>query len=491
MAGANTPPAATRPANMTCRRLRKVMAGWLLPSVGSFAIGVSSASADASDSVGGTAREGDSRFTIVTPDHPVGAASELPHVEPHVAADPTDPDRLLAGSIVVSAESGGPWHCAAHFSGDGGRTWNRHDFDMDRCIDPWALITADGHLVLAAIDFSLDRPEPEQFRLHIYRSRDDGVTWSGPEDLGGRHDHEVLIEEPDGDLLLVSRRAVRTEDGFPRHDVGLMRAEREGGRFEPVTAARPGNLAQTTTGMVRMSDGTVVVSYVDFQRNVDDFDRAGMLDQPRAWALRLPEGAKRFSEPLFVAEGCGPTEGFAGYPALAADRSGGPWRDRLYHLCVRSDFDGLALTTSDDRGETWSETRRIDGHDPGESGYARTPMLAVNREGVVAAAWYDRRDDPDRRCQHAYVTFSTDGGGTFATPMRISARKSCPESPGNGRVAESWPMGGDYGSLAAAANGDFHLLWADSRDGRFRLRHAAFRITPVADGPGPARGTGR
>lgn len=418
-----------------------------------------------------------SQFMYISRDHPLDAATgELPHVEPHIAADPSDPDRLLAGAIVVSAESGGPWHCAAFFSANGGRSWNRHDFVMHRCIDPWALITANGEFILAAIDFSLDRPEREQFRLRIFRSGDDGHTWNSDEDLGGQHDHELLIEDPGGDLILVSRRALQTRKGFPRHVIGLMREPRGAGRFEPVATVRPSNLAQTATGLVRLLNGSLVVSYVDFQRNVDDFDRLGMLRQPRAWVMRSEDGGARFSEPLFASEGCGATDGFAGYPALAADLTKGPYGNRLYHLCVGADFDGLALTISDTGGETWSAPQRIDGVSPGELGHVRTPMLAVNRDGVVAAAWYDRRQDPERLCQDTYLTYSTDGGGTFSPALRISSQTSCPNAPGNGRVSQSWPMGGDYGSLAAAADGVFHLLWADSRGGHFQLRHAAFRV---------------
>ncbi len=37
-------------------------------------------------------------------------------------------------------------------------------------------------------------------------------------------------------------------------------------------------------------------------------------------------------------------------------------------------------------------------------------------------------------------------------------------------------MGGDYSSLAAAPDGRFHLLWADSRSGVFQIHHTAFTL---------------
>lgn len=427
-------------------------------------------------------------LVVVTADHPIHAGAEgLPHVEPHVAADPNDVDRLLAGAIVVSPDPEGPWHCSAFLSMDAGRSWSRHDFPMERCIDPWALITSTGELLIAGIEIKRDLSGSERFRLVLFRSDDNGETWAGPLDLGRSHDHEVMIQEPNGDVLLVSRRAIRSDEGFPRHAFALLRSRDNGRSFEPFTEMLESNLAQNATGLVRLSDGTLVVTYIDFQRNVDGFESQGMLQQPRAWALRSSDGGRSFSIPLFVSEGCGSTDGFAGYPALAADASDGPFRDRLYHLCVRADFDGLALTRSDSRAEIWSAPLRIDGPPAGEGGHVRTPMLAVNGEGVVAAAWYDRRNDPERRCQDTYVTYSRDGGASFVEPVRVSGKNSCPESPGNGRVSHSWPMGGDYGSLTASIDGRFHVLWADSRTGLFQLRHAAFGIELPATQSEPAR----
>ena len=429
-----------------------------------------------------TAIEVSVRVTI--PDHPVDAGvSDLPHVEPHLAAHPADPNRLAAGAIVVSADADGPWSCAAFASEDRGRSWTRHDFDMQQCIDPWATIARDGTLFLAAIEIRRDQPEDDRFRLLLFRSRDAGKTWDPGLDLGTSHDHEMVTEEPSGDLLLVSRRASRSPEGHRRHRVGIQRVSNSGRAHRELSQVAVSNLALNPTGVVGLSDGTLVISLIDFQRNVDDFEALGRLSQPRAWALRSKD-ASAFSEPLFLSEGCGATDEFAGYPALAVDSSDGPFRDRLYHLCVRAGFDGLSLSTSADGGEIWSDPRRIDGARDGAVAHVRTPMLAVNGNGVVAAAWYDRRNDPEHRCQDLYFTFSSDGGESFEEPLRVSTETSCPRSEANGRVARSWPMGGDYGSLTAAADRAFHVLWADSRSGRFQLRHAALEV--VSDSSSPA-----
>jgi hypothetical protein len=95
--------------------------------------------------------------------------------------------------------------------------------------------------------------------------------------------------------------------------------------------------------------------------------------------------------------------------------------------------------------------------------------VAVNRDGAIAVTWIERRTEGDRACQHLYFTASLDGGKTFLPEVRVSSAPSCPDTTHNGRVAARWPEGGDYSGLAAAEDGTFHVLWADSRDGIYRL----------------------
>ena len=103
-------------------------------------------------------------------------------------------------------------------------------------------------------------------------------------------------------------------------------------------------------------------------------------------------------------------------------------------------------------------------------------MLAVNPDGVVGIAWYDRRINPHAACQHTYFTASLDGGRSVLPPVRLSQAESCLEGPGNAWVANSWPMGGDYGSLVIDGDGRFHIVWADSRSGRSALRRAVVSV---------------
>ena len=66
--------------------------------------------------------------------------------------------------------------------------------------------------------------------------------------------------------------------------------------------------------------------------------------------------------------------------------------------------------------------------------------------------------------------------------LPVASAPSCPDTARNGRVATRWPEGGDYSGLAAAADGTFHVLWADSRDGIYRLWTAPVTVKTTAAG---------
>jgi hypothetical protein len=179
---------------------------------------------------------------------------------------------------------------------------------------------------------------------------------------------------------------------------------------------------------------------------------------------------------MFVSEACGSGGGFA---SLAVDTSTGPSRDRLYLTCTNRDRNTIFVHYSSDRGERWSAPVRVESA-AGEVIFRRTPSIAVNKDGVVAVTWYERRKEGTRECQHIYFTASLDGGKTFLPEARVSSAPSCPDTPRNGGSAKRWPAGGDYSGLAAASDGSFHVLWSDSRNGIYQLWSARVQVNAAA-----------
>lgn len=400
--------------------------------------------------------------------------AERPVVEPQIVAHPKNPKHLLAAAIVSSEPPFSPQaDCAAFASFDGGLTWSRHDFGIPNCGDPWVALREDGAALFAGLS--------QRGEIRLARSADGGRTWShAPVDLGRGHDHETVIVDATagpraGNFYVVSGRLQRGKAGRPLGSAFVTRSADGGKTFAPPASVVASNLNFNVLTPGLLSDGTLVVPYMDFQSNADDFKGGGLLERKRVWVIASADGGQTFSHPMFVSESCGS----GGFASLAVDASGQPSRDRLYLVCVNRERNAVLVHHSADRGDRWSEPVRADGAG-GDVLFRRTPSIAVNGDGVVGVTWYERRTEGARECQHLYFAASLDGGKTFRPGVRVSAAPSCPDTPRNGGSAKRWPAGGDYSGLAAAADGSFHALWSDSRDGIYQLRAARVRVSAAA-----------
>src|SRR5690606_7441422 len=81
----------------------------------------------------------------------------------------------------------------------------------------------------------------------------------------------------------------------------------------------------------------------------------------------------------------------------------------------------------------------------------------VNAQGHVGVAWYDRREDPARRCWKQYFAASLDGGVTFTPNVAVSSAASCPAKDAQPSVYvwngaddtdETWPTEAELEQLA-------------------------------------------
>ncbi len=403
------------------------------------------------------------------------AGLEWPLVEPQLVANPKNPKHLLATAMVVDPSTADDSDCAAFVSFDGGRTWAQRNFGVPGCCDPWVALREDGTALFAGLEV------PRRNEMRLARSADGGRTWTPvPIELGRLHDHETMIVDTTtgphaGSIYLVSNGSWRDKSGRSFGSIFVTRSADGGETFSPPVHVVPSNLNFNVLAPGVLSDGTLVVPYKDFQSNISDFrSRAGELDRKRTWVVTSADGGRTFSPPLFVSEACG-----LGFGSLAVDVSSRPTRDRLYFICNNRELNGVLVHYSENRGEKWSQPVRADAA-AGEVVFRRPPAVAVNGDGVVGVTWHERRSDADRQCQHVYFTASLDGGKTFLPAVRVSSAPSSPDTARNGRVATRWPEGGDYSGLAAAADGTFHALWADSRDGIYRLWTAPVTVKATA-----------
>ena len=401
------------------------------------------------------------------------AGPDVPIVEPHLSVDPRDASHWVAGAIAVTKTDISETDCAAFATFDDGASWTRRDFGLKDCADPWTAILPDGSAVLSVL---------ANDAILVYRSPDGGKKWiEPPVSIPGAHDHETLAVDrtvgPHRGSLYVFSVDAATEPASGKHRdaVFVARSDDGGDTFPNGTRVFPSNLSFNTMTGVVLSDGTLAVSFSDYER--PGAEGSVWLERGRSWLLSSRDGGRTFAAPTWIADDCGRS-----VPSLAADASAGPGRDRLYWLCngradgltSTPDFERILLHRSEDRGEHWADAVRVNGG-TGRRPYVRTASMAVANDGTLGVSWYDARNEKNKtktifQCLDLFFAVSRDGGATFLPEAQVTSRSGCANSPSNGAGGSRWPAGGDYTGVAARPDGGFQLLWSDSRDGVYRLR---------------------
>ena len=155
---------------------------------------------------------------------------------------------------------------------------------------------------------------------------------------------------------------------------------------------------------------------------------------------------------------------------LAWDRTGGPHSGRVYLVYTleqqnESDNTDIYVEYSDNNGATWSEAKRV--NDDATTNSQFLPKIALDpTSGKLAVVWYDARNDlgtggtgdtdglPNDDAQF-WGAFSTDGGGSFAPNIQISAGTSNSHDSGNGIDYGDYTGLSFYGGIA-------HPAWSDN-----------------------------
>lgn len=421
---------------------------------------------------------GQASLAVGTERHVAADPDGRPMVEPHLSVDPTDPDHLLVGVIVVSADMSES-DCATLRSLDGGATWVRHDFGVARCGDPWGVILEDGSAIMTVLAARPgDRPADEApLELLVYRSEDGGRTWPDePVSLGAGHDHQTLALDRsggprDGALYVASLRDVRRE-GPERYAgaVFIARSDDGGRTFETFTHVLTG-LSQNPQEPVVLDDGRLLVPYSDYGRRTPEGQ--ARLEPERDWVVYSADGGETISPPFMITDECARS-----WSELSLDRTDGPHAGRLYYACSDGDYERILVVRSDD-ALAWYDPVAVN-QESGRRPYARTPALALGPDGTVGVSFSDGRGSGSFmhvfRCQRMYFTASLDGGDTWIPEVAVSGEPSCPIGPRNGTAGMRFPAGGDYHGLAALPDGSFRIVWSDARSGVFELWTNTVRI---------------
>lgn len=398
--------------------------------------------------------------------------------EPHLVSHPSKPDHLLGAAMVhdpaavlSDTASRKKIRCATVVSTDGGTTWRTHLFPIMGCFDPQVAITARGDAIFAAL--GQDAQLAQEDRLVVYHSADGGLTWNAPPvGLGGGHDHPVVVADWSGSpranwLYIVSSKAARLDNGTLRFGVSVSRSRNGGRTFDPPALILNNNLMHKAETPVVLSDGTLVVSYVE----AAVADGRSLLMRRRAFVTQSQDGGYTFARPGFVNEACGgPAEGFR-LSAMAVDASADSTRDRLYFACNDPITRAVLVQTSADGGETWSAVTPVTAGQADTAARRKVMGMTVNRSGVVGVAWLETRTGATGCAEHVFFAASTGGGTRVLPAQRISSDSSCATSDVNG---SGWP--GDYFGMVSDQQGRFRLLWSGVRGGLLQLHLATIEV---------------
>ncbi len=185
----------------------------------------------------------------------VGQSSPTrPLVEPHLAIDARNPQRLLAAAFVrrderlPSPQGLNEQTCPTFLSEDAGRTWTRRELDATGCFDPWVAFTPNGVAVVTVIARHRMFPQQGDGGLLSYRSADGGVTWDTlPLGLGRNHDHTTMAVDVSqgprrGWIYVSSHRGRSNDDGRYRYGVYVTRSRNGASSFDDPVWMIPNNL---------------------------------------------------------------------------------------------------------------------------------------------------------------------------------------------------------------------------------------------------------
>src|SRR6266404_2414910 len=372
----------------------------------------------------------------------------VPHYELIAASDPADARKMVVCSMIYP-DSGGSF-TLVYVSHDGGASWSETLRKSDLVnADPACAFGPGGtaHFITLVSG-----------QTFAFRSSDSGLTWSSPLQLVPHLDRPYVVVDNNNASPFYGRVYVHgTGAGFGlaggwATSLDILASNDSGKTFGPsMQRLAPGQ--QTIRGMgnsVVLSNGKLATVF-GMMNKVGPSSKtiSSALGQDASNAeihvaitsdggkpITFPERTARSVSDWYMNLGV-----ISSYlPMIAVDPGSSAFKDRLYVVWAdeRSGQLEIMLSYSTDSGRTWSRPRRVSDGPMYVASYkpidAVMPVVAVNRSGVVAVAWADRRDNPDGLGWYYRVRVSVDGGEAWSPSVRVS------EAAASFGGKEEWPL---------------------------------------------------
>jgi hypothetical protein len=436
------------------------------------------------------------------------ADPKTPHFETHLAVDPRNPKHMIAVSMLERLEGKGGSNIYVTF--DGGKSWSRSVLkhsSLTRGGDGIVYINNDG-TAYAAFGTEFNGHE----NTVVSRSTDGGRTWPVPTPLPYRDRPWMAFDNSghyesmfDGSIYLVGQIdglifSKSTDNGKTWSFGDHLNHDERGPDPDAKIQALPGSMHVGPKGQIIIVYNTgkgVSGAALNGTDSIYENRIALLVSDNAAHDWR----GVRYGPAYHWIAGHRGSEGARMTPG-AIDLTLGPNRGTVY--VGYTDFDRaldryvVNVATTRDFGKTWS-TAQVS--DSAMQGSPSNVAVAVNRDGVVAVTWYDRRNDPEQHCWQLYGSISIDGASTFARNVRMSEPLTCTNKPANW-ILETWgqfdnwsdpkhprpgfgltafvpvrfPNGGDTQGLMADRDGVFHSAWINNSNGVMQLWHTAFAV---------------
>lgn len=416
-----------------------------------------------------------------------------------VAANPNNPQQLVGlaftcnpgGTTNESCKNTQGNNLVAYASSDGGNTWTSTSpplLGSGIAYDPAVAWDENGNVYLSYLSVS----SMPSWSIYVMRSQDGGNTW---QTYGAAISNSQTFE--DKPLLAVdtSQNAQYSHSGrvYVIWDEGNGLNTTERVAFSDNGSTWTTVVVETNSGTVSDSFGDVVVGpdgtvyavwtrYIKNSKNVvtgevtvfSSSDNGG-----ESWTSAVPIVSHYMldtSAPFIDASNNRFISGYASIAVDSAPTSG--YQGNLY--VVYSDYPSANPKNTDsvnlyeiqstNHGVTWSSPRQLN-DDSGSASHFFGWVATDSSSGIVAVSWYDTRNDPNNRHAQTFMTYSANGGSSWAPNLLVTAASSqfhygtinyYDESNDN---ANAGPIAyGDYAEIAIGG-GIAHPIWIDTRNG--------------------------